>query len=308
MADRIRDKEIIIGSRASKLALIQSELVKNALEDKFPEYTFSIKTYTTKGDTILSKGLSAIGDKGLFTKELELAILNKEIDFAVHSLKDLPAILPDGLIIGCVTEREDPGDVLISNMKFKELKPGAVVGTSALRRKAQLIRLRNDLNYKDIRGNLNTRLEKLDSGLYDAVVVAFAGVKRLGLENRISEIFLYDQMIPAVGQGVLAIECNQDDTEILKIISSLECNITRKIVDTERAFLKELRGGCQVPLGAYAEIVDDKIRVSGFVSDLEGEKYYYDTLIEADPVQAGTLLAHKLKAMGAEGLIDGLIK
>ncbi|MGD9579953.1 MAG: hydroxymethylbilane synthase [Vampirovibrionia bacterium] len=302
-------KRIInIGSRASKLALVQTNFVKQNLEFLFPEYIYNIKEIQTKGDKILSVSLSAIGDKGLFTQELESAILSKEIDFAVHSLKDMPTSLPEGLTIQAVTERENPQDVLISNYKFLDLPSGAKVGTSSLRRRAQLINLRDDLDYIDIRGNLNTRLKKLDDELYDAIVLAYAGVRRLNLQNRISDTFDYNQVIPAAGQGALAIETRQDDDFINPIITSLNHHSTSITTCAERTFLAEMQGGCQVPIGAIAQLNDDTITLTAFISSLDGKTFYKSTKAATDPVLLGKSLADELKNMGADVIIEQLMR
>lgn len=303
-----KTKQKIIGSRASQLALIQTNTVKIQLEKLFPEYEFIIKTISTKGDQILSMGLSAIGDKGLFTKELESAMLNGEIDFAVHSLKDLPTSLPEGLIIGAVTKREKVNDVLISNYFLAELPENAIVGTSSLRRRTQLKRLRADLSYIDIRGNLNTRLAKLDSGQYDAIILAYAGVIRLDFDYRIKEVFSLNQIIPAAGQGALAVECRADDHEILTLLNPLNHQETNMLTTAERTFLKELQGGCQVPIGAIAILEDEKIVLTGFISDLEGNRFYKDTVCNKNPVQAGTELASILIKAGAEAILNELLR
>jgi hydroxymethylbilane synthase len=301
-------KQVVIGSRASQLALTQTIIVKKELEKLFPNFKFTIKEITTKGDKILDKALSAIGDKGLFTRELENAILNREIDFAVHSLKDLPSVLPQRLMIGAVTKREDPRDVIIAAKTLQELKPGSIVGTSSLRRKSQLKRLRPDLLYQDIRGNLNTRLKKLDNNNYDAIILASAGIKRLNLTARIKEYFPVDTLIPAVCQGILGIECREDDTEIRQMLSLVNHPKTEIITRAERAFLSEIKGGCQVPLGAIAEIENNSITINGFVSDLKGERFFKHTVTSNSPESAGISLAQALKQQGAEIILKEIIK
>lgn len=301
-------KNIIIGSRASQLALIQTEIIKKELQKHFPEVKYEIKKIITKGDKILSVGLSAIGDKGLFTKELEKEILEGTIDFAVHSLKDLPTQLPQGLTIGAVTKRENPADVLISNKKFINLLSGAKVGTSSLRRRSQLKALRPDLDYIDIRGNLNTRLNKLDEGLYDAIILAYAGIKRLGREDRIKEVFDIKDIVPAVSQGALAVECKNDNLELLEMLKVVCDQETNKCITAERMLLKELQGGCQVPIGAYAKYDNSNINIIGFVSDLEGNTIIKDECSSKDPVEAGLNLASRLKDQGADKILTEIIK
>lgn len=302
----MKNKIINIGSRASKLALIQTNIVKSKLESLFPEYTYVIKEIQTKGDNILSLSLSAIGDKGLFTKELENAMILNEIDFAVHSLKDMPTQLPEGLEIIAVTERENPQDVLIADKKFVDLPPNSKVGTSSLRRRAQLIKIRPDLQYLDIRGNLNTRLQKLDDGHYDAIILAYAGIKRLNFQHRIKDTFSIGQIIPAAGQGALAIEARSNDIEIKNLLTSLNHYQTSLTTLAERSFLSEMRGGCQVPIGAIAVLIDDCINLTGFISSLDGVEFYKATQKSKNPSAAGKLLADKLKSMGADKIVEQL--
>lgn len=297
---------IKIGSRASKLALAQTNIVKSRLEELFPEYSYIIKEIQTKGDKILSLSLSAIGDKGLFTKELENAMISNEIDFAVHSLKDMPTQLPEGLEIVAVTERENPQDVLIADKKFIDLPQNSKVGTSSLRRRAQLIKIRPDLQYIDIRGNLNTRLQKLDDGHYDAIILAYAGVKRLNFQHRIKDTFSFGQIVPAAGQGALAIEARSNDIEILNLLTSLNHHETSLTTLAERSFLSEMQGGCQVPIGAIAVLVDDSINLTGFISSLDGVEFYKATQKSKNPNIAGKLLADKLKSMGADKIVEQL--
>lgn len=300
------NRVINIGSRASKLALKQTNIVKDQLEKDSPEYTYVIKEIQTKGDKILSVGLSEIGDKGLFTKELENAMLANEIDFAVHSLKDMPTQLPEGLDIVAITERENPQDVLISENMFYDLPANSRVGTSSLRRRSQLINLRPDLQYLDIRGNLNTRLKKLDDGHYDAIVLAYAGIKRLDFQHRIKDTFTFDQIIPAAGQGALAVEARVDDIELNKILTTLNHDPTSIVTKAERSFLSEMKGGCQVPIGAIALLDDDNIHLTGFISSLDGKEFYKSVQIAKDSLVAGKLLADKLKSMGADRIVDQL--
>jgi hydroxymethylbilane synthase len=248
-----------IGSRKSQLALVQTHWVQAELQKHFPDYTFEVHTMSTQGDIILDVALAKIGDKGLFTKELEVGMLNNETDFAVHSLKDLPTNLPEGLMLGCVSERENPADALVVHEKHKDkqletLPTGAVVGTSSLRRLAQLRHHYPHLQFKDIRGNLNTRLQKLDEGGYDAIILAVAGLYRLEMRDRVHQIIPSEISLHAVGQGALGIECREGDTEILKIIKVLEHTPTAQRCHAERAFLRELEGGCQVPIGVNTKI------------------------------------------------------
>ena len=295
--------KVRIGTRKSKLALWQANYVKEFLERKGAEV--ELVKITTTGDKILDSPLAKIGGKGLFVKEIEQALLEGNIDLAVHSLKDVPMILPDGLTLSCITKRESPYDVLISGngKKLEELPEGSVVGTSSLRRSVQIKRLRKDLRVEMLRGNVDTRVRKLKEGLYDAIILAHAGVKRMGYEDLITEIL--EGFIPAVGQGSLAIETRVGDERIYELIKDLDDEESHKIALCERAFLKELEGGCQVPIGAMARITDGKITIRGFISDLEGERFLegeesspYD-----DPETAGTKLARRLLDMGGRNIL-----
>ncbi len=265
-------KRIRIGTRKSKLALWQANYVKEAIEKRYGIEVELVKI-TTTGDKILDSPLAKIGGKGLFVKEIEEALLRGDIDLAVHSLKDMPVILPEGLKIGAVTKREDPYDVLISRSGkgLMEMEEDSTVGTSSLRRGVQIKRLRRDLNVKVLRGNVDTRMRKLDEGLYDAIVLARAGVKRMGYLERVTEVL--DYLIPAVGQGSLAVEIREGDKEMEEIIGFLNDEESMISAFCERAFLRELEGGCQVPMGAYCVVEDGKVRIRGFVSDLEGERF-----------------------------------
>ncbi|OGI10391.1 MAG: hydroxymethylbilane synthase [Candidatus Melainabacteria bacterium RIFCSPLOWO2_02_FULL_35_15] len=266
--------KLIIGTRSSKLALWQANHIKEQLQKLFCDLEITLKEIKTKGDRMLGISLSKIEGKGFFTKEIEDALLNSEIDLAVHSLKDLPTKLPDGLKIGAVLKKEKPHDILISKnkIKFKDLSENSKIGTSSLRRTAQLKAVRNDLEYLDLRGNLDTRIRKLEEGQYDAIVLAYAGVKRLGFEDKITEHFNPEDILPAVGQGALAVEVRDDNNEIEKIISGLNHNETFLASVTERTFLEILQGGCQVPIGAYSEIKENQITLYGMIASLDGKK------------------------------------
>ncbi|MBD2541605.1 hydroxymethylbilane synthase, partial [Coleofasciculus sp. FACHB-SPT36] len=261
-------RTIRIGSRKSQLALVQTYWVQEQLQKHFPECTFEVHTMATQGDKILDVALAKIGDKGLFTKELELGMLNQETDFAVHSLKDLPTNLPEGLVLGCVSERENPADALVVHEKHKDkqletLPEGAVIGTSSLRRLAQLRHHYPHLSFKDIRGNLNTRLAKLDTGEYDGIILAVAGLHRLGMSDRIHQVIAPEVSLHAVGQGALGIECRAGDTEILELLKVLEHQPTAQRCYAERAFLRNLEGGCQVPIGVNTQIDGDTLTLTG---------------------------------------------
>jgi hydroxymethylbilane synthase len=295
-----------IGSRKSQLALVQTHWVQAELQKHFPDYTFEVHTMSTQGDIILDVALAKIGDKGLFTKELEVGMLNNETDFAVHSLKDLPTNLPEGLMLGCVSERENPADALVVHEKHKDkqletLPTGAVVGTSSLRRLAQLRHHYPHLQFKDIRGNLNTRLQKLDDGGYDAIILAVAGLYRLEMRDRVHQIIPSEISLHAVGQGALGIECREGDTEILKIIKALEHTPTAQRCHAERAFLRELEGGCQVPIGVNTKIEGEQLTLTGMVASLDGKRLIKDTVIGSpeNAEQLGIDLAHRLREQGA---------
>ncbi|GAB4407499.1 MAG: hydroxymethylbilane synthase [Thermodesulfovibrionales bacterium] len=254
--------KIIIGTRGSKLALWQAEWIKSELQKLYPDLDVELKKIKTTGDRILDVPLAKVGGKGLFVKEIEEALLRGDIDLAVHSMKDVPTDFPEGLHLAVITKREDPRDAFISQIQsskfkiqsFKDLPHGAIIGTSSLRRSCQLLNIRPDLRIVQLRGNLDTRLRKLDEGQFDAIVLAAAGVKRLGLEQRITEILLPDVSLPAIGQGAVGIECRTDDEPINNLIKPLNHHETFICVKAERAFLKRLQGGCQVPIAAYARI------------------------------------------------------
>ena len=297
--------KVRIGTRKSKLALWQANFVKNFLEKKWGVEVELVKI-TTTGDKILDSPLAKIGGKGLFVKEIEQALLEGRIDLAVHSLKDVPMIIPEGLTLGAITEREDPFDVLISKegKKLRELPPSSKVGTSSLRRQVQIKRLRNDLRVEVLRGNVDTRMRKLREGLYDAIILAYAGVKRMGYEREVSEVL--DYFIPAVGQGSLAIEIREDDKKIRELIGPLDHFESRVRAECERAFLRRLEGGCQVPIGAYAEVSNGKVLIKGFISDLEGTKFIEGkeegSIEEAEVV--GERLAENLLARGGKEILE----
>jgi len=304
-------RTIRIGSRKSQLALVQTYWVQEQLQKAFPDRTFEVHTMSTQGDKILDVALAKIGDKGLFTKELELGMINNEIDFAVHSLKDLPTRLPEGLMLGCVTERENPADALVVHEKHKDkqldtLPAGAVVGTSSLRRLAQLRHHYPHLSFKDVRGNLNTRLAKLDAGEYDALILAVAGLHRLGMGDRIHQAIPAEVSLHAVGQGALGIECREGDTEVLNLIKALEHTPTAQRCHAERAFLRELEGGCQVPIGVNTVIEGDSLTLIGLVASLDGQTIIKDSITgpatEAD--RLGTELAKRAKEQGAQEILD----
>nr|AUG32838.1 porphobilinogen deaminase [Paulinella longichromatophora] len=299
-----------IASRRSQLAMVQTHWVRDQLAKSHPNLSINIETMATQGDKILDVALAKIGDKGLFTKELEAQMLVNRADIAVHSLKDLPTNLPEGLILGCITKREDPADALVVNLKYKSkslntLPKGAIVGTSSLRRLAQLRYHFPHLIFKDIRGNVVTRLEKLDSGEFDCLILAAAGLERLGLGNRIHELIASSISLHAVGQGALGIECRNEDLEILKWIQVLKDNSTTQCCLAERAFLRELEGGCQVPIGVNTRIENNQLILTGMVASLDGKQLIRDEKngLCDDPESIGISLASALKEQGAEGIL-----
>ncbi|SFA38946.1 hydroxymethylbilane synthase [Parageobacillus thermantarcticus] len=301
-------RKIIVGSRRSKLALTQTNWVIEQLKQLGAPFEFEIKEIVTKGDKIIDVTLSKVGGKGLFVKEIEHAMLNSEIDMAVHSMKDMPAVLPEGLIIGCVPPREDHRDVLISKNKetFANLPSGAVVGTSSLRRSAQLLAQRPDLTIKWIRGNIDTRLAKLQTEDYDAIVLAAAGLVRMGwASDVITEYLSTDVCLPAVGQGALAVECRESDEELREWLQKLNDIDTERAVYAERAFLRQMEGGCQVPIAGYAHVDErNDIVLTALVASPDGKVLYKETVSGSDPEDVGTAAANLLIKRGAKALID----
>ncbi|MGD1918216.1 MAG: hydroxymethylbilane synthase [Pleurocapsa sp.] len=299
-------RTVRIGTRKSQLALVQTYWVKAELEKHFPDVEFEVEKMSTQGDKILDVPLAKIGDKGLFTKELEVGMLNNSTDFAVHSLKVLPTNLPEGLMLGCVTKRVDPADALAVNEKNKDktlatFPPGSIIGTSSLRRLAQLRHNYPHLEFKDIRGNVNTRLAKLDAGEYDGIILAVAGLQRLDMSDRIHEIIAPEISLHAVGQGALGIECREGDEEILEILKVLEDSDSSDRAMAERSFLRDLEGGCQVPIGVNTSIDGDTLTVVGMVASLDGKQLLKDTVTgkKQDSEQLGKDLAGKLREQGA---------
>jgi len=308
-------RAVCIGSRDSQLALVQTNHVKDKLQAAHPGLALRVETMKTLGDKILDVALAKIGDKGLFTKELEVGMLERHIDMAVHSLKDLPTHLPEGLVIGAVLEREVPNDAVVMNPKHTNttlaaLPPGAVVGTSSLRRRSQLSRAYPHLTFRDVRGNLSTRLRKLDSGEYDALILAYAGLTRLGLDNRIAQVLSFEQSLHAVGQGALAVECREGDEDILSLLSGLHHEETALCCYAERSFLRELEGGCQVPVGVTSKINTEKgtILLKGAVLTIEGDQCVEGSFEGplSDPEVVGITLARDLKKRGADKILQDI--
>ncbi len=309
----MRDK-IVIGTRKSALALWQADYVADCIKEKYPEITVEKKLIVTKGDKILDTPLAKIGGKGLFTKALEDEMLAGDIDIAVHSLKDVPTELPEGLKIAAITKRFDPGDALVSPKygTLDKLPKGAKIGTSSLRRSAQLLHARPDLKIESLRGNVNTRLQKLEDENFDGIVLAVAGLKRLEMEDRITQVLPVEICLPAVGQGALAIEARRDDEEILSIIDFLNDETTVACTNGERAFLKAVEGGCQVPVGVYGTPSEDGISLEAVIASVDGKQLYRDS-VQGSPEEAehlGKALADRLLNAGGRKILQelGLLK
>lgn len=304
-----------IASRRSQLAMVQTNWVKAELEKAHPGLTISVEAMATQGDKILDVALAKIGDKGLFTKELEAQMLIGRAEIAVHSLKDLPTNLPDGLMLGCISEREDPADALVVNAKNSDYKldtlpEGSVVGTSSLRRLAQLRHHYPHLIFKDVRGNVITRLEKLDAGEYDCLILAAAGLGRLGFSDRIHQLIPGDISLHAVGQGALGIECIEGNPEVLEIIKALEHTPTSQRCLAERAFLRELEGGCQVPIGVNTSLEGDDLVMTGMVASLDGKRLIRNESSgsRTNPEAIGIDLANQLKRQGAGEILQEIFQ
>ncbi|MBI4684253.1 MAG: hydroxymethylbilane synthase [Nitrospirae bacterium] len=316
----MRKKKIIIGTRGSKLALWQAEWIKSELQRLNPGLEIKLNKIKTTGDKILDVPLAKVGGKGLFVKEIEEALLSAKADLAVHSMKDVPTDFPKGLHLAVICKREDPRDAFISQIKseklkvksFKELPKGATIGTSSLRRSCQLLSIRPDLKIAQLRGNLDTRLRKLDEGQFDAIILAAAGVKRLGWSERITEIIEPEVSLPAIGQGAIGIECRIDDKFINQLIAPLNHKETYVCVKAERAFLKKLEGGCQVPIAAHARLVqrpedkDYSLKMDGLVGSVSGDRIIRGN-IEGnyhDAEALGIRLAEDLLSRGAKEILD----
>ena len=299
---------IRIATRKSPLALWQAHFVQSRLQQLYPQLRVELLPMSTKGDKILDSPLAKVGGKGLFVKELEQAILAGDADIAVHSMKDVPVEFPDGLGLSIICERDDPRDAFVSSRfsSMAELPAGSRVGTSSLRRQCQLRASRPDLQILDLRGNVNSRLAKLDAGEYDAILLAAAGLKRLGLQERITTLLTPEQSLPANGQGAVGIECCLDDDELLTLLAPLEHGPTRQRVLAERAMNRALQGGCQVPIGAYAELEGDQLWLRGLVGSPDGRQILRAECRGAasDPVALGQTLAEQLLAQGAARLLS----
>lgn len=299
-------KHFRIGTRASQLALWQANWVKGELEKRYPGMTVELVKIKTIGDKILDVPLAQVGGKGLFVKEIEEAMLRGEIDIAVHSMKDVPTEFPEGLGLYCITEREDPRDAVISKgVKFADLPQGAKIGTSALRRQAQLLKVRPDLQMVIIRGNVETRMRKLTDENLDAVILAAAGLKRLGFADQVTEYLPVELSLPAIGQGALGIECRLDDETIKETIAFFNHPDTAHAVRAERALLWRCEGGCQVPIAAHGQVAGDTLTLTGFVASVDGSRSVKDSITGsvADCEKLGIALAEKLLADGAHEIL-----
>ena len=304
------EKTLKIATRQSPLALWQANYVKDRLQQLYPDLTIELVPMVTKGDVILDSPLAKIGGKGLFVKELENALLNKKADIAVHSMKDVPMQFPEGLGLAVICQREDPRDAFVSHSyrTFAELPQGAVVGTSSLRRQCQLKALRPDLDIRSLRGNVGTRLSKLDNGDYDAIILASAGLIRLGLADRIASFIDVEQSLPAAGQGAVGIECRTDDMQVQALLAPLADAETTYCVRAERAMNNHLQGGCQVPIGGYAVLQQGQLYLRALVGDIDGSR-----IIRAEgksPVEnaevLGVQIAEQLLAQGADKILQAI--
>ncbi len=303
-------QKLVIASRESALAMWQARHIQIRLQALYPQTQVEILGMTTTGDQILDSPLARIGGKGLFVKELEQALADGRADLAVHSMKDVPMHLPEGFAMAAIGEREDPRDAFVSNdyPNLAALPAGSVVGTSSLRRQSQLQARFPELRIESLRGNLQTRLRKLDEGQYAAIILAAAGLKRLGLEGRIADLIDTDDSIPAVGQGALGIEINATRTDLIAVLAPLNHAETAACVEAERGMSRALAGSCTVPLGAYAEKLGDEIHIKGFVASIDGSELLRESLTGGtqDPEALGQELAQRLRERGADRLLAAL--
>lgn len=303
-------RKLVVGSRRSKLALTQSRQFIEKLKEVQPDLDIEIKEIVTKGDQIVDRQLSKVGGKGLFVKEIQQALFDREIDLAIHSLKDVPSELPEGLTLGCVPDREIPFDAFISNnhIKLEDLPDGSIVGTSSLRRGAQILAKYPNLEIKWIRGNIDTRLKKLETEDYDAIILAAAGLRRMGWSDDIVTEYLEpDLLVPAIGQGALGIECRSDDTELLDLLKKVHNQSVAECVTAERTFLKEMNGSCQVPIGGYATVDNDgQLTFTGLIMSPDGKQRFEHTVNGQNPVELGKAVSEVLKEQGADKIIKAL--
>jgi len=303
-------KNICIGTRGSRLALWQANFIKSEIESLFPDLNVELKIIKTTGDRITDRPLAMVGGKGLFVKEIENALLNNDIDIAVHSMKDMPGELPKGLIIGAIPKRENPFDVLISkdNSMLADYKMGAIIGTSSLRRASQIKHIRQDVIIESIRGNLDTRIKKLKAGDYDAIVLAAAGLRRLGQSSEITEYLDETIMLPAVGQGALCVETRKNDFDIAKIMEKLDHHDTRICVTGERAFLKQIEGSCHIPVACFGKIKENEVLLTAVVASVNGKELIKEQIICPinKVVHSGKVLANQILKKGGKKILEQL--
>ncbi len=308
MSDRI----IRIGTRGSMLALTQSGLIRKRIQDIRPGVKVELTIIKTTGDKIQDVPLAKVGGKGLFVKEIEEALLAGEVDLAVHSMKDVPAVLPDGLVIGAIPEREDPRDVLVTQKAtgLMDLPPAALVGSSSLRRAAQIKAHRPDILVESLRGNLDTRLRKLGEGMYDAIVLAAAGLHRMGWQERITAYLEVEDFLPAIGQGALGLEFRSDDPAIRDLLAPLHHEDTAVAVQAERSFLERLEGGCQVPIGGYGRVEGDRVHFTGLVATIDGSRVFRTSRSapRKDSVHLGIQVAEELLGSGARAILEEIYR
>ncbi len=301
-------KVIKVGTRDSILAMWQTQFVVDELKKVTDQYEFEIISLKTKGDKILDVALAKIGDKGLFTKELEVGLLAGEIDFAVHSMKDMPTVLPEGLQISSMLKRHNPADAFVSDKynSFMELPQGAKVGTSSLRRRAQLLNARPDLDIHDLRGNVQTRLRKMRDENFDGIILAAAGLERLEMFDEIKEELSYDICLPAVSQGVIGVETRQNDEEVIALVQLVNDKQAEICVKAERALLRSLEGGCQIPIGAYAVLNDETVVLEGMVGSLDGKTIIRESITGTaeQSEQLGQTLAGRLEELGGKAILE----
>lgn len=306
-------REIVkLGTRGSMLALWQANHIKTRIEKNSPHVTVELVKIKTTGDKILDVPLAKVGGKSLFVKEIEEALLDANVDLAVHSMKDVPTVIPEGLKIAVATEREDPRDALVSpkGRKFADLPEGALIGTSSLRRQAQVLNIRPDLRIEGLRGNLDTRLRKVSEGAFDAIILAVAGLKRMRWDDRITECLDPTLMIPAVGQGALGIEVREGDAKTQELIAFLNHRQTAAAVSGERAFLEKLEGGCQVPIGAHGIVDGENMTIKGFVASTDGKSVIRGEVsgLMTESVKLGQNLAQDLLARGAGDILEEIYR
>ncbi|OHO50745.1 hydroxymethylbilane synthase [Staphylococcus sp. HMSC035D11] len=303
-------RKLVVGSRRSKLALTQSKQFIDKLKAIDPSLEIEIKEIVTKGDRIVNQQLSKVGGKGLFVKEIQNELFNNDIDMAIHSLKDVPSIIPEGLTLGCIPDREIPFDAYIAknHVPLEELPKNSIVGTSSLRRGAQILSKYPHLKIKWIRGNIDTRLNKLETEDYDAIILAAAGLKRMGWSDDVVTTYLdKDTLLPAIGQGALGIECRSNDIELLELLQKVHNNEVANCVTAERTFLASMDGSCQVPIGGYANYNNNnKIEFTGLIMTPDGKERYEHTEVGTDPVKLGNRVSEILKEQGAYEIIRKL--